>query len=182
MTAADRPVARVLDLVDPAREARRQRTVCVRAVDLALAAHPLPLRVLDVGSGPGDLARELEERLPTVLEIVGLEPSAEMIAEARRRTGGLPRFMQGRPEHLPFLDGHFDLVLSVLSYAGWADQQKGLAEVGRVLAPGGLLVLAEARGAVDESLIRGAGLRVEQRQAVLRSWGRSAVTAFIVRR
>jgi SAM-dependent methyltransferase len=47
-------------------------------------------------------------------------------------------------EALPFRDGRFDLVVSALSLRHWYDPGRGLAEAGRVTAPGGTLVIADA--------------------------------------
>jgi SAM-dependent methyltransferase len=51
------------------------------------------------------------------------------------------RFQAGAAEHLPEPDGAFDLVVSTTSFDHWADQQSGLRECARVMAPGGRLVL-----------------------------------------
>jgi ubiquinone/menaquinone biosynthesis C-methylase UbiE len=53
------------------------------------------------------------------------------------------RFVEAPAEELPLPDGSFDLVLSTMSFHHWADQQRGLAEVRRVLAPQGLFVLTD---------------------------------------
>jgi ubiquinone/menaquinone biosynthesis C-methylase UbiE len=59
-----------------------------------------------------------------------------MLAEARKRLNGV-RLEQGVAERLPFADASFDLVVSVLSFDHWSDQELGLAECARVLRPGG---------------------------------------------
>jgi ubiquinone/menaquinone biosynthesis C-methylase UbiE len=46
-------------------------------------------------------------------------------------------------EHLPFTDEVFDLVFATMSMRHWTDQAAGIAEIGRVLTPGGVLVLAD---------------------------------------
>jgi ubiquinone/menaquinone biosynthesis C-methylase UbiE len=53
------------------------------------------------------------------------------------------RFVPGHAEELPFAAGAFDLVVSSTSFDHWSDQQAGLAECARVLAPGGRLVLTD---------------------------------------
>ena len=53
------------------------------------------------------------------------------------------RFQAGTAEHLPGPDGAFDLVVSTTSFDHWADQQAGLRECARVMAPGGCLVLVD---------------------------------------
>ena len=52
-------------------------------------------------------------------------------------------YVQGRAECLPFTDDAFDLVFTTLSLRHWTDLSAGIAEIGRVLTPGGLLVLAD---------------------------------------
>jgi ubiquinone/menaquinone biosynthesis C-methylase UbiE len=53
------------------------------------------------------------------------------------------RYVQGRAACLPFTDDVFDLVFTTLSLGHWTDPSAGIAEIGRVLTPGGLLVLAD---------------------------------------
>ncbi len=52
-------------------------------------------------------------------------------------------FKNGTAERMPGPDGAFDLVVSTTSFDHWADQQAGLRECARVLAPGGRLVLVD---------------------------------------
>src|SRR6185437_5695651 len=109
---------------------RWHRRVAVRAADSALTFAPIPLRVLDVGCGTGLLLRELSYRLPNAIELVGLDPSPRMLAEAADVDDGL-WFVRGLAEQLPVPDAHFDLVVSCLSFDHWADQRRGMAEVAR---------------------------------------------------
>lgn len=69
-----------------------------------------------------------------------------MIRRARERMSALGRevaLYQSRAEGLPFADGSFDTVLGTLVLCTVQDPAEALAEVGRVLAPGGLFVFAE---------------------------------------
>lgn len=118
--------------------------IAIRSADLALARCPSPDRVLDVGCGTGMLLRELARRLPGAAELTGVDAAAGMIEQARAKAAD-PRltFVQGTAERLPFGDGSFDLVISTTSFDHWADQQAGLAECRRVLAPGGLFALTD---------------------------------------
>ena len=160
--------------------------VNVRTADVALAAVPVPLRVLDVSCGDGALVRELVARLPNVLEMTGLDPDERMVHEARRQTEGEPRFRQGFPEHLPFPNEHFDLVVTALSFSEWVDPYLGLREVSRVLRPRGALVLAEVSSrwrrrsddpprmlppSVYAQLFTQTGLRPGPREVVYRRFG-----------
>jgi SAM-dependent methyltransferase len=51
--------------------------------------------------------------------------------------------VEGTAEGVPFPEGYFDLAVSTTSFDHWADQQRGLSECARVLAPGGFLVLTD---------------------------------------
>jgi SAM-dependent methyltransferase len=78
--------------------------------------------VLNVGAGAGSYE-------PADREVVALEPSPVMIAQ---RPAGAARVVQGRAEELPFDDGSFDAVMSVLSDHHWTDRDRGLRELRRV--------------------------------------------------
>lgn len=110
--------------------------------DLANAHH-----LLDVGCGPGQFTILIAEQLPAV-EAVGVDLAPTMIELARRHAADSPaaprlRFEVADAAHLPFPDGHFDAVLSSGSIKHWTDPVAGLAEIHRVLAPGGLAFVAE---------------------------------------
>jgi ubiquinone/menaquinone biosynthesis C-methylase UbiE len=53
------------------------------------------------------------------------------------------RFQKASAERLPFRDDQFDLVFSTMTFHHWADQRTGIAEVARVLTPGGRWLLAD---------------------------------------
>ena len=110
-------------------------------------------RVLEVGCGPGRLSIRLARRYG--LAVTGLDLDPAMIERARAnadrpRTGdGLgPSFLVGDAASLPFPEGSFDLVVSTLSMHHWADQAAGLAEIGRVLRPGGRALVWDFRPGV----------------------------------
>jgi ubiquinone/menaquinone biosynthesis C-methylase UbiE len=123
---------------------RLHQQIADRTAELALAVAPAPARILDVGCGTGYLLRVLAARCPQAVELVGVDPARAMIAAARAAAGDdRLRWVEGTAEELALPDGCFDLVVSTTSFDHWADQQAGLAECARVLAPGGWLVLTD---------------------------------------
>jgi ubiquinone/menaquinone biosynthesis C-methylase UbiE len=114
------------------------------ALHLAARQLPAPRRILDVGCGTGTLLRQAAKRFPDA-QLVGVDLAGAMLAAAGAATPAeLPIwFVHARAERLPLADGVFDLVLSTMSFRHWSDQSAGLAQVRRVLTPGGMLVLAE---------------------------------------
>jgi ubiquinone/menaquinone biosynthesis C-methylase UbiE len=123
---------------------RLHHEIANRTADLALACSPAARRILDVGCGTGFLLREFAVRAPEAAELAGIDPAASMIETARATASDdRLRFSVGVAERLPYPGEAFDLVVSTTSFDHWADQQAGLAECARVLAPGGHLVLAD---------------------------------------
>ncbi|MFQ5669309.1 MAG: class I SAM-dependent methyltransferase [Acidobacteriota bacterium] len=98
------------------------------------------VQVLDLGAGTAALAR-LMNRLPGAPPMVALDASESMLAQAVRRSGPRPGpgMVLGRGEALPFTDASLDLVLSSLSFHHWEDPAGILAEIHRILRPGGSL-------------------------------------------
>jgi ubiquinone/menaquinone biosynthesis C-methylase UbiE len=115
----------------------------------AYLAHIQPgEQVLDVGCGTGTLAIEVARRIGRAGRVAGVDPSTQQIARARRSAArrNVPiDFQIGVIEHLPFPDQTFDVVLSTLMMHHLPDSLKrqGLAEISRVLKPGGRLVIAD---------------------------------------
>jgi ubiquinone/menaquinone biosynthesis C-methylase UbiE len=118
----------------------------VQETALQLAAHEVarPTAILDVGCGTGRLLRSAAMRFPGA-ELVGVDAAIEMVkqAEASFPSGVAIRFQQATAEELPLQAAVFDLVFSTLTFHHWHDQRKGIAEVARVLAPGGRWLLAD---------------------------------------
>ena len=95
-------------------------------------------RVLDVGCGTGRLAVALAERGARVW---GVDPSEEMLRQARNNAAGKSSFKQARAEALPFKDGWFDrAVLRLVVHL--LDRPQAFQEIARVLGPGGRTVIA----------------------------------------
>jgi ubiquinone/menaquinone biosynthesis C-methylase UbiE len=96
-------------------------------------------RVLDIGCGTGRLARWIAERVGPDGSVTGIDPLEERIAIARSH-GGAVRFEVGQAEDLgAFADASFDAVSMSAVFHWVVDKAKALAEVRRVLRPGGRL-------------------------------------------
>ncbi|HEX2181615.1 MAG TPA: class I SAM-dependent methyltransferase, partial [Rubrobacteraceae bacterium] len=104
------------------------------------AAHPGG-KLLEVGSGPGRLAVRLAREAPGVT-LTGVDISDAMLERAAHRAAGAglserARFEVGDVAALPLSDEEFSAVVSTLSLHHWSDPASGLAEIHRVLEPGG---------------------------------------------
>jgi ubiquinone/menaquinone biosynthesis C-methylase UbiE len=106
--------------------------------------------VLDVGCGTGTLTMDVQRRVGSAGRVAGVDPSLEQIARASSKAARrhVPiEFRIGGIEQLPFPDLTFDVVLSTLMmhHVPKSLQRQGLAEIARVLKPGGRLVIADFR-------------------------------------
>jgi ubiquinone/menaquinone biosynthesis C-methylase UbiE len=103
-------------------------------------------RVLDVACGTGDWTRCAAARVGTQGQVVGLDISPEMLAVARRRHRVDPEaaaieWREGSAGALPLSDAAFDVVCCQLGLMFFPDRIAALAEMRRVLVPGGRLAL-----------------------------------------
>lgn len=159
----------------------------VKTADIALAAMPVPIRVLDIGCGNGALLDELVARVPDAEAYVGLDPLPEVLARARPLSDIRISFVRGAAESLPFADRSFDLVVATLSLTHWRDQRAGTVEVARVLDDNGVAVLVDApdAGAMRSArgipgLLSDVGLTLRATEVVHRSrLLRRAACAFV---
>jgi demethylmenaquinone methyltransferase/2-methoxy-6-polyprenyl-1,4-benzoquinol methylase len=99
------------------------------------------MRVLDVGTGTGQLAREAALLVGSAGRVIGLDPSREMMA-AGEHTDTIVN-VQGLGESLPLPDGHFDFVTMGYALRHVRDLDQAFAEYFRVLKPGGRALLLE---------------------------------------
>ncbi len=97
-------------------------------------------RVLDVATGTGDLALEIQKRCPAA-EVVGTDFCEPMLEQARRR--GLGQTVVADALDLPFADGEFDVLTVAFGLRNMADWAAGLREMARVLRAGGLLLVLD---------------------------------------
>src|SRR6478735_5736190 len=99
-------------------------------------------RILDLGCGTGWASRRLA-RMASAGEVVGLDVADEMLHRAEEASSDFNniRYVWGSAENIPALDGLFTKVLSVESFYYYADQNKALRELKRVMAPGGQLFI-----------------------------------------
>jgi ubiquinone/menaquinone biosynthesis C-methylase UbiE len=103
-------------------------------------------RVLDIGCGTGDDVHLLAQRVGASGRAIGIDVSEEMIAEARIRHAGsaLPfTFLAGDAADLPFADACFDGCLAIRTFQHLVDPHGALAEMVRVVRPGGRLVVVD---------------------------------------
>lgn len=119
--------------------ARVQRGVVERVLALAHRHAPAPRRALDIGAGTGVLLEALLARHPG-LAAVGVDLAHGMASAARGRSG--PRHLVGDAEALPFASGQLDLAVSSSVFQWLPALGPAANEAARVLAPGGVFVLA----------------------------------------
>ena len=101
-------------------------------------------RVLEVSFGTGYLMT----RYAGQFEVYGIDLNARMVSVATRnlsRAGISADLRQGTVEDLPYDDGFFDTVVNTMAFSGYPSATKAMAEICRVLAPTGRLVLMPLR-------------------------------------
>jgi SAM-dependent methyltransferase len=110
-------------------------------------------RLLDVGCGPGRLARLVAEGKPG-LTVVGIDASDDMVGQALKNPGPPNlEFRGGAVESARFQEP-FDLALTLLSFHHWEEPVAGLEAVHRALAPGGRFWIYEPDAEASDEDIR----------------------------
>lgn len=95
-------------------------------------------RVLDIGTGEGQLARAAVTA--GAGPVIGVDPTAEQVSLARQRGGGVD-YVRGSANALPFADGSFDTTVICLVLEHVREFGPAILEAGRVTAEGGRLLL-----------------------------------------
>lgn len=106
---------------------------------------PPAARLLDVACGTGALLRRLRATHPAAV-LCGVDVSAPMLAVARARAGAETSLAQADAARLPFADATFDAVVSASALHHWPRPERVLAEMARVVRPGGRVVLTDWSG------------------------------------
>lgn len=152
-----------------------------RATRAVLALQPGE-RVLDIGSGPGFLAREMAREVGPGGAVHGVDVSQDMLAIARRRPpdqGSAPvAFHLADVRALPFPDASFDAAVSTQVYEYVDDMPAALAEARRVLRPGGRLLVLDTDW---DSLVWHSG-DPERMRRVLAAWDEHLVDPYLPRK
>jgi demethylmenaquinone methyltransferase / 2-methoxy-6-polyprenyl-1,4-benzoquinol methylase len=139
-------IAGVYDLLNTVMTAGLHHRWRARAVDLARVGPGS--RVLDVATGTGDLAIELARRVSPGGEVVGSDFAEAMLDRARAKAAAgseqlSPRFEWADAMDLPYPDDHFDAATVGFGARNFSDLERGLAEMVRVVRPGGRVVVLE---------------------------------------
>jgi demethylmenaquinone methyltransferase / 2-methoxy-6-polyprenyl-1,4-benzoquinol methylase len=109
-----------------------------RSAAAALDADP-GSRILDLGCGTGRLGELLASGHP----VTGVDVSSGMLSKARRRAAGRLSLVQGSAFRLPFREGSFGGAVSAFVLRNLDDLTTAFAELARVVAPGGRVVLLD---------------------------------------
>lgn len=105
-------------------------------------------RILDVATGTGDVALEIARRTPASVRITGADFCREMVELGEIKVSASPYsgridFKVAPCEDLPFADDTFDSITIAFGIRNVVDRRLGLAEMWRVLSPGGRLIILE---------------------------------------
>lgn len=120
-----------------------------------------PDAVLDLGCGTGQLTQRLAERFPDAA-VIGADLSDGMLERAAARADAddgdhLVDFVRADAQRLPLADASLDVVTCTESFHWYADQETAVAELARLLRPGGRLVIASVAtitGFADDAIQR----------------------------
>jgi demethylmenaquinone methyltransferase/2-methoxy-6-polyprenyl-1,4-benzoquinol methylase len=133
-------IAGVYDVMNSVMTAGLHHRWRERAADLA--AVPPGGSALDVASGTGDLAIELARRVGAAGEVVGTDFSEPMLDRARAKSSAV-RWEWADALALPYEEDRFDAATVGFGARNFSDLDRGLAEMARVVRPGGRVVVLE---------------------------------------
>ena len=136
----DDEMSRVVEEINAAPANIAQRARILQALDLKPG-----YRVLDVGSGPGHQVFDIASVVGETGHVDGIDPSESANDIARQRCSALDnvKFRVGEAADIPFDDNAFDAVMSSQVFEYLDDVQSGLADMYRVLKPGGRVVIQD---------------------------------------
>lgn len=101
----------------------------------------MPGTLLDVGCGNGNILKILEEK--SSIELFGLDLSANMIKEAKKRLGDSVELKIGDSEAMPWKENSFDMIICNASFHHYTEPEKVVSEMKRVLKDGGQVILGD---------------------------------------
>jgi ubiquinone/menaquinone biosynthesis C-methylase UbiE len=120
---------------------KRYREIQRRKYEAVLANIPRTNKILDIGCGTGMLLSLLGGRAELV---IGIDFSPEMLQKARRRATGAPLVLADA-DHLPFIDGSFDVVVSITLLQNMPNPAATLREFARVLKSNGTAIITSLK-------------------------------------
>jgi arsenite methyltransferase len=164
----DERTAKALEAIYGTRDVLRRRSLVQEAIGAAAGE-----RILDVGCGPGFYVAELLERVGPEGHVSGVDTSAPMLAIAGRRVEGHENveLLDAPATALPFEADSFDGAISVQVLEYVDDVPLALAELHRVLRPGGRLVIWD----VDWETVSMRSEDPQRMRRVLTAWDRHLV-------
>ncbi|QMU63255.1 MAG: bifunctional demethylmenaquinone methyltransferase/2-methoxy-6-polyprenyl-1,4-benzoquinol methylase UbiE [Flavobacteriaceae bacterium] len=118
---------------------------------VSIVAKNNPKTILDISTGTGDLALMMSKLNPD--EIIGLDISEGMLEVGKQKVAkanlsDIIDMVIGDSENMPFKDNSFDAVTVAFGVRNFANLNKGLSEIKRVLKPNGILVILETSNPV----------------------------------
>jgi ubiquinone/menaquinone biosynthesis C-methylase UbiE len=136
----DEEMSRRIEALYVTPEVVAQRERVLQVLNLAPGEH-----VLDIGSGPGLLASAMAQAVGPHGRVSGIDISRSMVSMARRRCAGQPwaQFQTASATEMPYPDDSFHAAVSTQVYEYVPDIPAALAELHRVLRPGGRAVILD---------------------------------------
>jgi arsenite methyltransferase len=161
----DEHTAAQLEVVYRTRDIKRRRALAQEA----LASQPGD-EVLDVGCGPGFYVVDILDVVGENGVVTGVDASAAMLAIAGRKAGDRPnvRLLEGEATKLPLGDASVDRAISVQVFEYLSDVDAALAELMRVVRPGGRVVIWD----IDWSTLSWHSSDTERMRRMVGAWDR----------